>query len=189
MTQAPHMTLASDTIWIYMVLSVSILFHFLLLFLLPMSSSVTALLAQDGFTGSLEFFLLCGTQSLRLSIILTLNICFSFIFIRYLIVYPQQTFKKLIIDTYHFYSLCLFLHFLSSCLPLLLTSFSFAVLYVFNSVTSPQIIMNASILYPVIYAIYVFSILMIYGLLLLEIKLHEDRNLCLVLLIFLEYFP
>lgn len=102
MTQAPHITLDSVTIWIYVVLSVSILFHFLLLFLLPMSSSVTALLAQDGFTGSLEFFLLYGKHSLRLSIILTLNICFPFIFIRYLIVYPQQTFKKLIIDTCHF---------------------------------------------------------------------------------------
>lgn len=49
--------------------------------------------------------------------------------------------------------------------------------------------MNVSVLYRVIYAIYVFAILMIYGLLLLEIKLHEDRNLCIVLLVFLEYFP
>lgn len=137
MTQAPHMTLASVVIWIHVVLSVSILFHFLLLFLLPLSSSVTVLLARDGFTGSLEFFLLCGTHSLILSIVLILSICFPFLFISYLIVYPQQTLKKLITDTYHFYSLCLFLHFLSSCLPLLLTSFSFAVLYIFNCVTFP----------------------------------------------------
>lgn len=49
--------------------------------------------------------------------------------------------------------------------------------------------MNISVLCPVIYAIYVFAVLMIYGLLLLEIKLHKDRNLCLVLLAFLEYIP
>lgn len=95
MTQAPHVTLASVIIWIYIVLSVFVLFHFLLLFLLPMSSTVTALLAWDGFTGSLEFFLLCGTHFLRLSIILTLNICFPFLFISYSIVYPQQTLKYL----------------------------------------------------------------------------------------------
>lgn len=171
MTQAPHTTLASVIIWIYMVLSVSILFHFLLLFLLPMSPSVTALLARDGFTRPLEFFLLFGTHSLRLSIILTLNICFPFsIYYLFNSLSPTDFLK-----THHFYSLCLFLHFLSSCLPILLLccpvdfqlcNFSTNYNECFYSILCDLCYLRICYTYDL-------------WLNLLEIKLHRDRNLCL----------